>query len=76
MLTKTDLKAIGDLISRVEKNLGGRIDQLALSTREELLEIREELKVIKKAMNKDFKKVHKDQEMIIKFSNEELLNLR
>ncbi|MDO8429089.1 MAG: hypothetical protein Q7S88_00485 [Candidatus Daviesbacteria bacterium] len=73
MLTKDDLKAIEKLlesrINKVEENLESRIE-------EQSLEIQKEITLLKAEMKREFRRVHADQNLIIKHFNEEFLDLQ
>ncbi len=68
-MTDADLKKIDKLLDRVEEHLDSRIEELSL-------ELQKEIILLKAEMKREFRKVHNDQNLIIKHFNEELLDLQ
>lgn len=69
MITDTDLKKIDKLLDRVEEHLDQRIE-------ESNLELQKEIILLKAEMKREFRRVHNDQNLIIKHFNEEFLDLQ
>lgn len=69
MITDADLKKISKMLDRVEEHLDSRIE-------ESNLELQKEITLLKAEMKREFRKVHNDQNLIIKHFNEEFLNLQ
>lgn len=69
MLTKQDLKDIESLLASTEE----RVSQ---GTEEANLEIQKEIILLKAEMKREFRKVHNDQNLIIKHFNVEFLDLQ
>lgn len=69
MITDADLKKIDKMLDRVEEHLDSRIE-------ESTLELQKEIILLKAEMKREFRKVHNDQNLIIKHFNEEFLDLQ
>lgn len=69
MITDADLKKIDKMLDRVEEHLDSRIEESSLELQKEIL-------LLKSEMKRDFRKVHNDQNLIIKHFNEEFLDLQ
>lgn len=69
MITDADFKKIDKMLDRVEEHLGSRIE-------ESTLELQKDIILLKAEMKREFRKVHNDQNLIIKHFNEEFLDLQ
>ncbi len=84
MLTQQDLSAIKDLLSgleeRLEKRMDGKFEEQAEAFENRIeeanLEIQKEITLLKAEMKREFRRVHNDQNLIIKHFNEEYLKLQ
>jgi hypothetical protein len=69
MLSKDELKQFKDLLDGIEERLEQRIE-------ESNLEIQKEITLLKAEMKREFRRVHNDQNIIIKHFNVEYLDLQ
>ena len=84
MLTKQDLSALEKMLGSLEGRLDHKLENLeeGLDSKieqrveEASLEIQKEITLLKAEMKREFRKVHNDQNLIIKHFNEEFLGLQ
>lgn len=83
MITDADLKKIDQMLSRVTEhldakigNLDSKVSNLDSKIDTSSLQLQKEIILLKTEMKKEFKRVHNDQNLIIKHFNEEFLSLQ
>lgn len=76
MMTDADLKKIEKMLDGIESRLDSRIGNLDSRIGESILELQRKIMILKAEMKREFKRVHSDQNLIIKHFNKEFLGLQ